>query len=92
MKDDEKGKLERVAKRMETLVSEVKLAERFCLKFSAVTFVAWVIMVFILRLEVSSEVSSLVLTVAVWLFGIHALLRMIRIDILSILKDLNGLL
>lgn len=92
MEDDEKEKLERVIKRMEAFASEVKQAEGFCLIFSAVTFVAWVVMIFMFRLEVSSEVSSLILTVAVWLFGIHVLLRQVRISILSILNDLNGLL
>ena len=92
MKDDEKEKLERVIRRMEAFASEVKLAERFCLKFSVVTFVAWIVMIFIFRLEVSSEVSSVILTVAVWLFGINVLLRQVRISILSILNDLNELL
>lgn len=88
MKDDEKGKLERVAKRMEAFASEVKLMERICLKFSVLAFVAWIVMTFIFRLEV----SSLVLITAVWFFGIHVLLREARIRILSILNDLNGLL
>lgn len=92
MKDDEKEKLEHAIKRMEAFVSEVKQAERFCLKFSVVAFVAWVVMIFMFRLEVSSEVSYVILTVAVWLFGINVLLRQVRISILSILNDLNELL
>lgn len=90
MKDDEKGKLERVAKRMEAFASEVKPAERLCLKLSVVAFMAWIVMMFMFRLRL--EVASLALIAAVFLFGMHALLKMIRIDILSILNDLNELL
>lgn len=88
MKYDEKEKLERTTRRMKAFASEISLTERFCLKFSVVTFVAWIMMVFIVRLEV----SSLVLIVAVCFFVMYVLLREARIRILSILKDLNGLL
>ena len=88
MMDDKKEKLERVAKRMEAFASEVKPAERLCLKLSVAASAAWVVMIFIFSLEM----SSIVLIASVFLFGMHALLRMIRIDILSILNDLNELL
>lgn len=90
MKDDEKGKLERATKRMEAFTSEVRLAERLCLKFSAMAFTAWIVMLFIFKFRL--EVASLALIVAVCFFGMCALLRKVGIRILSILKDLNGLL
>lgn len=77
---------------MEAFTSEVRLTERFCLKFSIVAFVAWIVMIFILRLRLGPEVSSLALIAAAWSFGIHVLLREARIRILSILNDLNELL
>lgn len=92
MNDDEKEKLKHTIKRVEASASEVKQAERFCLKFSVVAFAAWVVMIFMFRLEVSSEVSYVILTVAIWIFGINVLLRQVRISILSILNDLNELL
>ena len=88
MNDDETARLKRAIRRIKTFASEVGLTERFCLKFSVVTFVAWIIMVFIVKLEV----SSLVLIAAVCFFVMYVLLRGARIRILSILKDLNGLL
>lgn len=88
MNDDETAKLKRAIRRMKTFASEVGLTERFCLKFSVVTFVAWIMMVFIVKLEV----SSLVLIAAVCFFVMYVLLKEARIRILSILKDLNGLL
>lgn len=92
MNDDEIAKLKRATRRMKAFASDVKQAERFCLKFSVVAFAAWVVMIFMFRLEVSSEVSSLILTVAIWIFGINVLLRQVRMSILSILNDLNELL
>lgn len=88
MNDDETARLKRAIRRIKTFASEVGLTERFCLKFSVVTFVAWIMMVFIVKLEV----SSLVLIAAVCFFVMYVLLRETRIRILSILKDLNGLL
>ena len=90
MKDDEKERLERATRRMEAFISEVRPAERLCLKLSAMAFTAWIVMLFIFRLRL--EVASLALIAAVFLFGMYALLRMARIDILSILNDLNELL
>ena len=88
MNDDEIAKLKCAIRRMKTFAFDVGLTERFCLKFSVVVFVAWIMMVFIVRLEV----SSLVLIVAVCFFVMYVLLREARIRILSILKDLNGML
>lgn len=88
MEDDEIAKLKRATRRMKAFASEISLTERFCLKFSVVVFVAWIMMVFIIKIEV----SSLVLIAAVCFFAMYVLLREARIRILSILKDLNGLL
>lgn len=90
MKCDEKEKLERATKRMEAFASEVKPAERLCLIFAVAAFTAWIVMMFMFGLRL--EVASLALIAAVFLFGMYALLRMARIDILSILNDLNELL
>lgn len=90
MKDDEKEKLEQATRRMEAFASEVRLAERICFKFSAMAFTAWIVVMFIFRFRL--EVASLPLIVAVCFFGTHAMLRVVRIRILSILNDLNGLL
>ena len=86
MRDDEIAKLKRATRKMKAFASEVGLTERFCLRFSVVAFVAWIMMVFIVKIEV----SSLVLIVAVCFFVMYVLLREARIRILSILKDLNG--
>ena len=86
--DDEIAKLKRATRRMKAFASDVKLAERFCLKFSVVAFVAWIIMVFIVRIEM----SSLLLIAAVCFFAMYVLLGEARIRILSILNDLNGML
>ena len=83
MKYDEKEKLERVTRRIKALVSEVRPAERLCLKLSIVAFTAWIVMMFVFRL--SLEMASLALIAAVFFFGMHALLRMV-------LNDLNELL
>lgn len=88
MRDDEIAKLKRATRRMKAFASDVGLTERFCFRFSIVTFVVWIVMVFIIRLEV----SSLVLITAICFFVMYVLLREARIRILSILKDLNGLL
>lgn len=88
MRDDEIAKLKRATRRMKAFASDVGLTERFCLRFSVVVFVAWITMVFIVKLEV----SSLVLVAAICFFVMYVLLREVRIRILSILKDLNGML
>lgn len=87
MSNDDKGRLERIAKTVEVLASEVRTAERLNLKFSITGFAAWIVMMFTL----SPEVSFLAFIAAICFFGMNALLRVIRIRLLSILNDLNRL-